>query len=63
MSYLGVPLKDIDGRILGHLAVIDRKPMPDDARIRALFQLLRSERQQSCGGSPRRQWSVSGRKS
>src|SRR5574341_2397154 len=28
VSYMGMPLVDIDGRILGHLAVVDRRPMP-----------------------------------
>jgi PAS domain S-box-containing protein len=40
VSYLGVPLKEVDGRILGHLAVVNRKPMPDDPKARALFQLF-----------------------
>jgi PAS domain S-box-containing protein len=40
VSYLGVPLKDADGRILGHMAVIDRSPMPDSPRARALFQIF-----------------------
>ena len=40
VSYLGMPLKDTDGRILGHLAVIDRRPMPEERRILALFQIF-----------------------
>ena len=28
VSYMGVPLTDLDGTILGHLAVIDRRAMP-----------------------------------
>src|SRR5690606_10010094 len=28
VSYMGVPLQDTDGRILGHLALLDNKPMP-----------------------------------
>jgi len=40
VSYLGVPLKDVDGRILGHMAVVDRAPMPDTLKARALFQVF-----------------------
>ncbi|HUR71005.1 MAG TPA: sigma 54-interacting transcriptional regulator [Candidatus Limnocylindrales bacterium] len=40
VSYLGMPLKDIDGRILGHLAVIDRRFLPNDPRILALFRIF-----------------------
>jgi len=35
-----VPLKDVDGRILGHMAVVDRNPMPDSPKARALFQIF-----------------------
>ncbi len=31
-SYLGVPLLDGDGRVLGHLAVFDEQPMPPEPR-------------------------------
>jgi PAS domain S-box-containing protein len=40
VSYLGMPLKDVDGRILGHLAVIDRRPMPEEQRVLALFRIF-----------------------
>ena len=40
VSYLGVPLKDVDGCILGHMAVVDRAPMPDRPKARALFQIF-----------------------
>ncbi|HSE86932.1 MAG TPA: sigma 54-interacting transcriptional regulator [Candidatus Binatia bacterium] len=40
VSYLGMPLKDTDGRILGHLAVIDRRPIPDEPRVLALFNIF-----------------------
>jgi PAS domain S-box-containing protein len=40
VSYLGVPLLDVDGKILGHMAVIDRRPMPDEPRAFALFQIF-----------------------
>ena len=32
VSYLGVPLKDLGGEILGHLAVLDTRPMPEEPR-------------------------------
>ena len=40
VSYLGMPLKDIDGRVLGHLAVIDRRPIPEEPRVLALFNIF-----------------------
>jgi PAS domain S-box-containing protein len=40
VSYMGIPLKDLDGRILGHLAVIDRRPMPEEPRVLALFNIF-----------------------
>jgi formate hydrogenlyase transcriptional activator len=40
VSYLGVPLKDGDGRILGHMAVVDRAPMSDSPKARALFRIF-----------------------
>jgi PAS domain S-box-containing protein len=40
VSYLGVPLKDTEGRILGHMAVVDRRPMPNDPKACALFQIF-----------------------
>ena len=40
VSYLGVPLLDLDGRILGHLAVLDTRPMPEEPRSLALFKIF-----------------------
>ena len=40
VSYLGVPLLDTDGSILGHLAVIDRRPIPEEPRIHAVFKIF-----------------------
>ncbi|MEW6248670.1 MAG: sigma 54-interacting transcriptional regulator [Nitrospirota bacterium] len=40
VSYMGVPLTDVDGKILGHMAVIDRRPIPDDPRVLALFRIF-----------------------
>jgi PAS domain S-box-containing protein len=39
-SYLGVPLLDADKRVLGHLAVFDRKPMPEEARRLFIFRIF-----------------------
>ncbi len=40
VSYMGVPLQDVDGRILGHMAVIDRRPIPEEPRVHAIFQIF-----------------------
>ena len=40
VSYLGVPLRDLDGTVLGHLAVMDTKPMPEDPLRLALFEIF-----------------------
>jgi len=40
VSYMGVPLLDLDGRILGHLAVLDTQPMPEQPRLLALFRIF-----------------------
>ncbi len=42
VSYLGIPLFGAAGRLLGHLAVVDVRPMSDDKRLLALFQLFAS---------------------
>jgi PAS domain S-box-containing protein len=39
-SYMGMPLLDVDGQILGHLAVLDKRPMPAQPRTQALFQIF-----------------------
>lgn len=39
-SYMGVPLQDVDGRVMGHLAVLDKHPMPEEPRGIALFQIF-----------------------
>lgn len=39
-SYMGVPLLDVDGKLLGHMAVLDRDPMPPEPRFRALFEIF-----------------------
>ncbi len=40
VSYMGVPLLDANGRILGHMAVMDRSPMPAKPRLRAMFDIF-----------------------
>lgn len=40
VSYLGVPLLDTDGRVLGHLAVLDLKPIPPDPQLLDVFQIF-----------------------
>lgn len=39
-SYLGVPLLDGDGNVLGHLAVFDGQPMPPEPRRLFLFKIF-----------------------
>ena len=40
VSYMGAPLKDIDGKILGLLAVLHDKPLPKEPRGEALFRIF-----------------------
>lgn len=40
VSYLGVPLMDPAGTVLGHLAVLDSRPMPKEPRLISLFQFF-----------------------
>lgn len=40
VSYMGVPLQDTSGLVLGHMAVIDRRPIPEEPRILAIFQIF-----------------------
>jgi PAS domain S-box-containing protein len=39
-SYLGVPLLDAEGQHLGHLAVFDERPMPDEPRRLFTFRIF-----------------------
>ncbi|MEX0830319.1 MAG: sigma 54-interacting transcriptional regulator [Nitrospirales bacterium] len=41
-SYMGLPLTDTSGIILGHLAVLDLQPMPADPRVEAIFRIFAS---------------------
>ncbi len=40
VSYLGVPLFDAERRIIGQLAVLDDKPMPQEPNGMAMFQIF-----------------------
>ncbi|MDR4493648.1 MAG: sigma-54 interaction domain-containing protein [Nitrospirales bacterium] len=40
VSYMGLPLTDTSGTILGHLAVMDIRPMPAEPRIEAIFRIF-----------------------
>jgi PAS domain S-box-containing protein len=40
VSYLGVPLLDAAQTVLGHLAVLDRRPMPAEPRAEALIRIF-----------------------
>ncbi len=39
-SYLGIPLLDNEGKSLGHLAIFDDRPMPEDARRAFLLRIF-----------------------
>jgi PAS domain S-box-containing protein len=40
VSYMGVPLIDSKGKILGNLAVLDNQPMPEEPRSKVLFRIF-----------------------
>lgn len=40
VSYMGVPLFSEEGDILGHMAVIDRRPIPEEPRVHAIFRIF-----------------------
>jgi len=48
VSYLGVPLFDSAGEIMGHLAVIDTKPMPPEPRLISLFEIFAARAAAEC---------------
>jgi PAS domain S-box-containing protein len=39
-SYLAIPVSDRSGRVMGHLAVMDTKPMRDDPRVLSVFKIF-----------------------
>ncbi len=40
VSYLGMPLFHTDGTMLGHIAILDDKPMPKDPRAVLIFEIF-----------------------
>ncbi|MFZ1748365.1 MAG: sigma 54-interacting transcriptional regulator, partial [Nitrospirales bacterium] len=42
VSYIGLPLTDTAGKILGHLAVMDTRPIPAESRIEAIIRIFAS---------------------
>jgi PAS domain S-box-containing protein len=40
VSYMGVPFVDHGGQVIGHLAVLDTRPMPEEPRALAVFQIF-----------------------
>jgi len=40
VSYMGVPLQDLDGSVLGHLAIMDINPMPEHPVRLTLFEIF-----------------------
>ena len=40
VSYMGVPLLDVDGKVLGHLAVLDTRPMPKEPMSQTIFRIF-----------------------
>jgi PAS domain S-box-containing protein len=39
-SYLAIPVWDRSGAVMGHLAVMDTKPMQEDARVLSVFKIF-----------------------
>jgi len=40
VSYIGVPLLDLDNCVLGHLAVFDTKPLPEESWVNSVFRIF-----------------------
>jgi len=40
VSYMGLPLLDVNGKIIGNLAVLDNRPMPEEPRALTLFKIF-----------------------
>lgn len=40
VSYLGAPLLDVDGSVMGHLSVLDNRPMPKHDQSISLFEVF-----------------------
>lgn len=39
-SYLGAPLLDDSSRVIGNLAVLDTRPMPEEPQVKTIFQIF-----------------------
>jgi PAS domain S-box-containing protein len=48
VSYLGVPLLDIEGEVIGHLSVLDTKPLVDEPRLLSLFEIFAARSSAEC---------------
>ncbi|MBS0001123.1 MAG: sigma 54-interacting transcriptional regulator [Cyclobacteriaceae bacterium] len=42
VSYMGIALKDVNGHVLGHLAILDNKPMDEIPEYFAIFRIFAS---------------------
>src|SRR4026208_1694479 len=67
VSYMGVPLQDTNGHILGHMAVIDRRQIPEEPRVHAIFQIFAARaaaelQRLRAGGEGRKRRGGSGKK-
>ena len=40
VSYMGIALRDTDGRVLGHLAIMHDKPLPENSLATAIFNIF-----------------------
>ncbi len=40
VSYMGIPFLDDHGCVMGHLAVLDTKPLPSDPQLEAVFRIF-----------------------
>jgi len=40
VSFMGAPLKDVDGTTLGYLSVLDTRPIPADDRLNGVFNIF-----------------------
>jgi PAS domain S-box-containing protein len=40
VSYLGVPLLDVQNEVMGHLSVLDTKPLPAEPRLISMFEIF-----------------------
>lgn len=43
VSYMGVPLIDSKGKVLGNLAVLDNQPMPEEPNSQVLFRIFAAQ--------------------